>query len=112
MSAKLAATALLAATLLSGCQTTVSVPTSPIVTVAVGALPENIQRHVVNVCNWLEPVQSIAAIVAQLGGYTVPDIANQVAAEICDAVRPQLVAGRRYAATRQVLGVRLRGRFV
>jgi hypothetical protein len=98
--------------ILSGCQTTVSVPTSPIVTVAVGALPENIQRHVVNVCNWLEPVQVIQQIVAQLGGPTVPDIANQVAAEICDAVRPQIISGRRYAATRSVLGVRLRGQFV
>jgi hypothetical protein len=97
---------------LGGCQTTVSVPTSPIVTVAVGALPENIQRHVVNVCQWLEPLQSIQMIVAQLGGPTVPDIANQVAAEICDAVRPTIIAGRRYAATRTVLGVRLRGRFI
>jgi hypothetical protein len=97
---------------LGGCQTTISTPTSPIVVATVGALPESIQRHVVNVCNWLEPVQGIAAIVAQLGGYTVPDIANQVAAEICDAVRPTIISGRRYAATRTVLGIRLRGRFV
>jgi hypothetical protein len=95
-----------------GCQTTVTVPTSPIVTVAVGTLPENIQAHVRNVCDWLEPIQSIQLIVAQLGGPTVPDIANQVAAEICDAVRPTIIAGRRYAASKVVLGVRLRGRFV
>jgi hypothetical protein len=108
----LAAAAILPAIFLGGCQTTVSVPTSPIVNVGVGLLPENIRQHVVNVCGWLEPAQNIVAIVESLGGYAVPDIANQVAAEICDAVQPRVVAGRRYAATRIVNGIRLRGRFV
>jgi hypothetical protein len=112
MSPKLACLAVALPLVLGGCQTTIGVPTSPIVNVAVGVLPENVRQHVVNVCGWLEPIQSIQLIIAQLGGPTVPDIANQVAAEICDAVRPTIIAGRRYAATRTVLGVRLRGRFV
>jgi hypothetical protein len=110
MSGRLAA-ASLAVLLVGGCQTSVTVP-SPIVTTVVTALPENVQSHVRNVCDWWEPLQSIQAIVASLGGPTVPDIANLVAAEICDAVRPVIVSGRRYAAVRAVRGIRLRGRFV
>jgi hypothetical protein len=111
MSGRLA-TAALAVLLVGGCQTTISTPVSPSVGIVVGYLPENVQAHVRNVCDWWEPLQSIQAIVASLGGPTVPDIANLVAAEICDAVRPVIVSGRRYAAVRSVRGIRLRGRFV
>jgi hypothetical protein len=96
---------------LTGCQTS-SVPTSPLINVGVSYLPEHIQQHVRNACGWVEPLSNLAKIVASLGGFSVPDIANQVAQEICTAVRPPVVAGRRMAAKRTVQGVRLQGRFV
>jgi hypothetical protein len=110
---KLVLSAALASTLmLAGCQTTNLPPTSPIVNVGIGLLPENIQQHVVNACNWLEPVQGIAAIVAALGGYTVPDIANRVALEICTAVQTPRASARRAATRKVAAGVVLRGRYV
>jgi hypothetical protein len=112
MSTRLAA-AVLATALLGGCQTTNLPPTSPIINVGIGLLPENIQEHVRNACGWLEPVQGIAAIVAALGGYTVPDIANRVALEVCTAVQtPRASAGRRAATRKVAAGVVLRGRYV
>jgi hypothetical protein len=112
MSMKAVPLAVASVLLLGGCQTT-SVPTSPIVNIGVGLLPESIQEHVKNACGWLEPVQSIVAIASRLGGFTVPDIANQVAQEICTAVRPPLVAGRRASSPKRVVvGVTLQGYFV
>jgi hypothetical protein len=111
MSARLAA-ACLAAALLGGCQTTNLPPTSPIINVGIGLLPENIQEHVKNACGWLEPVSGIAAIVAALGGFQVPDIANRVALEICTAVQTPRASARRAATRKVAAGVVLRGRYV
>jgi hypothetical protein len=96
---------------LTGCQTS-SVPTSPLINVGVGYLPEHVQQHIRNTCGWVEPLSNLANIVAALGGFSVPDIANRVAQEVCAAVRQPRSASRSAKVSRQVRGVALKGSFV
>lgn len=109
--------ACLAAALLGGCQTAAPPPPSPIVSPIVGGIisvvPEQVQQYAVAACGFLPTAQTIANLAAAWTGVQVPDIAKQIAAEICAAVLASKPATR--STTRNlpmVRGVPIVGAFV
>jgi hypothetical protein len=111
MSTRLAA-ACCAAALLSGCQTTEVPNVSPIVGTIVQIVPEQVQNYAVQACGYLPTAQTVADLAAVWTGVQVPDIARQIAAEICAAVLAPKPAARSTRTVITVRGVQVTGAFV
>jgi hypothetical protein len=86
-------------------------PVSPAVSTLVGYLPEQVKETTVKVCGYLPAAETVASLISAFGGPTVPGIASQIAAEICNAV-VQPRSSLRRAGVPTVRGVAIRGHFV
>lgn len=98
---------------LGGCQTeTVAPAVSPIVGAIVSVAPEKVQEYAVAACGFLPTAQTVANLVAVWTGAQVPDMARQIAAEICVAVTAPKSQLRRSSSRPVLHGVPLAGHFV
>jgi hypothetical protein len=98
---------------LAGCQTAGEAPPiSPVVTAIVNVAPESVQGYAVAACGYLPTAQTVADLLAVWTNVQVPDVARQIAAEICAAVTAPKPATRRSRSVTVLHGVPITGAFV
>jgi hypothetical protein len=100
---------------LGGCIQTVDTYTpavSPVVSAIISVAPEQVQNYAVAACGFLPTAQTVANLVAVWTGAQVPDVARQIAAEICAAVTAPKPATRRARSVTVLHGVPITGAFV
>jgi hypothetical protein len=99
---------------LGGCFQTVAEvpPVSPVVSAIVSVVPEQVQNYAVEACGYLPTAQTVADLLAVWTGVQVPDVARQIASEICIAVTAPKPATRRARSVVVLHGVPVVGAFV
>lgn len=107
--------AILLAGTLASCSTTGALQLPPSLTPgAITADVQQVQSIAVNLCGWRESLSVLARIIGTLAGQgAAVASASDIAAQVCAAVTPAKLGGRRYGARpAAVYGVRLQGHFV